>query len=119
MSGAPAGFDGSDTAKNRLRVWIGAPDAKISGTDPPRSVCSTSSVFVCKSHETVKGMPPFSTHSHRLQAHRKSLRSWTRAHQKVEVEGGQQVLEVSVGRVMALYVAAGGCQAVERIQRRL
>ncbi len=120
ISGAPAGFDGSDTAKNRLRAWLGAPDANTSGTDPPRSVCSTSSVFAYKSHGTVKGG---CLNLHRLAQTacrpQKQHHDSARPHQEVEVEGGQQVLEVSVGRIVALYVAAGGCQAVERVQRSL
>ncbi len=65
ISGAPPGFDGSDTAKKRLRAWLGAPDANTSGTDPPRSVCSTSSVFAYKHHGTVKGAFKLSTDSHK------------------------------------------------------
>ena len=65
ISWPPPGLDGSDTAKKRLRAWLGAPDANTSGTDPPRSVCSTSSVFAYKSHGTVKGTFKLCTHSHK------------------------------------------------------
>ena len=61
--------------------------------------------------------------SHALTKGRSALRESFQprraTHQEVQVEGGEQVLEVGVGRVVALYVAAGGCQAVQSVERGL